>query len=167
MHTFLDICAMLLGVFIKFTNFNFVRILSWIMQFWRTETWASVVLSVTIQKKCFSPLNTNFSGRRHFGSLFINEEQKRFGPSRIWYFVSHASHVDDVTDTDCCAQTARTRGHASVTFTRWCWGKRTRNRVKSCCVSIVYSNPVNGTPDAFIGLFPFTHRQKGTCIDYN
>ena len=124
------------------------EVLSWIMQFWCTETLASVVLSIIIQKKCFSPLNTSFSGRRHFGSLFINEEQKRFGPLRIWYFASHDSHVDDVTDTDCGAQKAGIHGRVSVTFKRWFWGKRARNRVKNCCVSIVYSNPVNGTPDA-------------------
>ena len=70
---------------------------------WKCRKWADIficlpellVLSVFIQNKCrcccrFSPSVFSSSGLSHVGSLFSEEEQKKFGPWRVWGLSCHA-----------------------------------------------------------------------------
>ena len=78
-------------------------------------------------------------GRRHFGSLFINEEQNKgwvFTCLRV--FAIHSGLVYDVTDTDYKTHTKTQQLRLFLfcsflgTFTRRVLTERTKNGVKNC-----------------------------------
>ena len=83
--------------------------------------------------------------------LFTSEEQKRLVRGMCDTFSTHAGHVYDDMNIDCCAQNVSTQGRVFATSKRQLLRKRFRNRAKNCCVLI----PTDNATDTSSVRFPF------------
>ena len=91
---------------------------------------------------CFLASNLSFSGRSHLESLLTSKEQKKVGSWPVWYF-GHACRP--------CSwrhwQWLLGAKWKHSTFKRRFLANMIRNRVKNCCVSVLYSIPIDSVRD--------------------